>query len=77
MGFHWLDLILSLLTYAIIFGASYFYFKGGNRGNTGSDGDGGVSNPDEPELDLPPGVCLPEEPIKSSPLPSTPAEIFS
>ena len=76
MTFHWLDLFLSLLTYAIIIGGSLYYFRSRSSGNEGSDGEGGIAFPIDPELDLPPGVSLPEDP-SASPKQPTPTEIFS
>jgi len=76
MSFNWLDLFLSLLTYVIIIGSSFYYFRSKDNGSSGSDGEGGIAFPIDPELDLPPGVSLPEDPA-STPRQPAPAEILS
>lgn len=56
------DLLLFCLIYAVILCVLYIHHNKRKRNNGDSDEDGGLPVFNPPELDLPPGICLPDGP---------------
>ena len=60
----YLDLFLCLFTYVIMIYLIFWRKNKSNRSNDKrDDDDGGIPVYNGPELDLPPGVCLPSDPL--------------
>ncbi len=56
------DLLLFCLIYAAILCVLYIHHNRRKRKDNDSDEDGGLPVFTPPELDLPPGICLPDGP---------------
>ena len=60
-----IDLVLSGLVYLVLV---YFMItllkKRKKNSDNDDDNDGGIAVSGPPEIDLPPGVCLPDDPIR-------------
>ncbi|XOV92436.1 MAG: hypothetical protein ACFHWX_19810 [Bacteroidota bacterium] len=57
------DLLLFGFIYAILLGVLFIHHNRKRRKGDDSDEDGGLPVFNPPELDLPPGICLPGDPI--------------
>lgn len=56
-----LDIVLCLVTYALMVGLIFWRSNKRNPSDDSNDDDGGIAAWTGPELDLPPGVCLPKD----------------
>ncbi len=61
----YLDIVFCLITYAILMGIILWRKNKNRSSDSDNDDDGGILVWPEPDLDLPPGVCLPTDgPVK-------------
>lgn len=57
----YVDILFCLITYAILMGIIFWQKHKDRPNDSDNDDDGGIYVWPEPDLDLPPGVCLPSD----------------
>ncbi|MDA0196610.1 MAG: hypothetical protein O2887_16360 [Bacteroidetes bacterium] len=69
-----IDFILSGLIYIVLIYFMIRLSKKKRNSDNDDDNDGGISIAGPPKIDLPPGVCLPDDPIRR--IKEEPEEIY-
>ncbi len=59
------DLLLFGFVYAVLLCVLFIHHNRRKKKDNDSDEDGGIPVFTPPELDLPPGICLPKDPTRS------------